>query len=278
MRFITAVEDHINTDTVIIGVPYDGTSCGRKGADSAPNKIRSASGLIETYSPYQNRDLTEFKIADGGDMDIPRSNPLELIEKQAKAIFKEKAVPIFFGGEHSITIPIIKAAAERYPDLHVLVLDAHADLRDEWLGGRYSHACTVRRIAELIGWDRIKQFGVRSGTKEEFETASKFSLFVKFTPEAIKEAVKHLRGKPVYLSLDIDVFDPSLAPGTGTPEPGGISYPQFLEFLNVITDLNIIGGDIVEVCPPLDSNGITAVLAASCAREIILKLQVTSYK
>jgi agmatinase len=270
--FLSAGRRILHPDIVILGLPYDATSTGRKGADLAPNAIRIASDLIETYSPYLNRDLEDLKISDLGDMKLLSENVLEYIRKSALDCFQSHSKPVFLGGEHSITIPLVEAAKKVYPDLILMVLDAHADLREEYLNSKFNHACTIKRIAEIAGWNSLKLLGVRSGTRQEFTLMQKHSLRVSLLDHSLSSLIDFLKDKPVYLSLDIDVFDPSIVPGTGTPEPGGISYFQFLELCQRLKDLNLVGVDITELSPSLDPTGNSAVIAASCIRELMLLL------
>ena len=272
VMFLSAGREYAAADIVLQGVPFDGTSCGRKGADIAPDAIRQASDLIETYSPYQQLDLEDLTIADMADIEIPREEPLAAIEHQADKTFDIGAKPLFFGGEHSVAIPLVKAALKKYPNLFVLILDAHCDLRDIWDETRFSHACVSRRIGEIVGWNKLKVMGARSGTREEFDFGGKLDLFVEFSSDQLSETASKLAGKPLYISLDIDIFDPSIVPGTGTPEPGGINYRQFLDLVQRFQGLNFIAGDIVELCPPADISGVSSVVTASCAREMMLML------
>ncbi|NQS98319.1 MAG: agmatinase [candidate division Zixibacteria bacterium] len=269
-KFLTASQTIENPDINIIGIPFDDNSTGRRGSDSAPEAIRLASDLIETYSPFLKRDLEDLKLKDCGNIEIPDDFPLETIQNIARQYFQAEDRMAFLGGNHSVSIPLVKAARMIYPNLCVLILDAHCDLRDEYEGSRFSHACAARRIAEIVGWGSLKIFGARSGTKEEFNLLNEHNLRVASFEESLVEMTEFLTDMPVYISLDMDVFDPSLAPGVGTPEPGGISYFHFLDLCQRLVGINMVGFDIVELCPPVDPAGISAVTAASCARELML--------
>jgi len=259
-----------NPDVTILGLPYDQHKSGRGGADKAPDAIRIASDLIETYSPYLNRDLENLKILDKGDLDINGNFPLQKIQAAARGLFQSGSLPVFIGGNHSVSLPIVQAAKTVFPDLHILILDAHADLREEYLGSRENHACVTRRIAETVGFDRLKLFGVRSGLAEEFRLIGQHELRVALFEEEIDRLCRFLEKKPVYLSLDLDVFDPGIFPAAPTPEPGGITYNLFLELCQRLNGQAFVGFDVVEYSPELDYSGISAVLAASCIRELIL--------
>ena len=254
----------------IVGIPINEFTSGRKGADQAPRHIRLASHLIETYSPYLNLDLEDFELKDSGDLRLSPDFPLESIQNEVRSRFQSGVKPAFFGGDHSISVPIVKAAQMVHPELKVLILDAHCDLRDQYQGSKFNHACAARRIAENIGWENLKLLAPRSGTKEEFVLIQEHNLRVNLFEESLNELRAFLIDKPVYISLDLDVFDPSLVPGVSAPEPGGISYFHFLDLCQRLKEVNIIGFDIVELCPPQDPAGISALLAASCARELIL--------
>lgn len=269
-RFLSASSKSGSPHIVIMGVPFDGTSSGRKGADQAPDRIRIASDLLETYSPHLDADLEDFSITDLGDMEIPAESPFEAIDKAARELFRSGSKPVFIGGEHSISPALVKAAVESHPGLHLIVFDAHTDLRKEYQGSRFSHACASRRMAEIVGWDNIRLVGVRSGTRREFEEARSRSILLDAGYQELMPLAMEIGERPVYISFDIDVFDPSLVPGTGTPEPGGIEYVDFIDCVQELLGINLVGFDIVELCPPMDPAGTSAVFAASVIRELML--------
>ncbi|NIV15467.1 MAG: agmatinase, partial [Aliifodinibius sp.] len=224
---------------VLIGAGYDGTSTYRPGSRFAPIAIRSETLYSqENYSPYFQRDLTEKAIHDAGDIELPFGNKrkaLELIKQATELIFEVDKKPCVIGGEHLITLPVVEAAIGKYPDLHILQIDAHLDLMDELFGDRLSHGTTLRRIGELLTKNsHIYQVGIRSGSKEEFEFAEKHTKLFPFSTGQFIQHVTELKGKPIYLTLDLDVFDPSLLPGTGTPEAGGIFFQDYLELLKAV--------------------------------------------
>jgi len=263
-----------NSDTVIFGVPFDGTTSFRPGARFGPAAIRNESFGIETFSPYCNRDLEDFKIADMGDLELPFGNTervLAEIENTADEIFLLNKRPVMLGGEHLASLGAIRAAKRHYGDLVILHFDAHADLRSDYMGERLSHATVMRRVYELVGDGQIYQFGIRSGERAEFEFAAEHTIMERFTVKTVSDVVKNLRS-PVYLSIDLDVLDSSVLPGTGTPEAGGISFLEFAEAINALKGLNIVGADIVELAPHYDQSGASTAVACKILRELLLIL------
>jgi len=260
---------------VVFGAPYDGTCSFRPGARFAPKAMRSDSYALETYSPYQHKDLADCLIFDSGDLELPFGNPepaLQMIEQRAAAILAEGKLPVAIGGEHLITLGLLRAAYARYPDLCVLHFDAHADLRDSYLGEQLSHATVLRRAWDMLGDGRLWQFGIRSGERAEFLWAREHTCLHKFDFSALDKAIEQLRGKPIYFTLDLDVLDPGILPGTGAPEAGGVNFAALLEAILKISALNIIGCDMVELCPSLDSSGSSTALALKLLRELLLSL------
>ncbi|MDI3327785.1 MAG: agmatinase [Alicyclobacillaceae bacterium] len=272
--FIGAAANYSEASAVIYGMPMDWTVSFRPGARLGPRRIREASAGLEEYSPYLDRHLGEIRFYDAGDIPLPFGNPvrsLERIREVAGRILDDGKIPIGLGGEHLVTWGPVRAAAERYPDLAVLHLDAHADLREEYEGEEYSHASVMRRIVELLGGDRVWQFGIRSGTREEFRFARATTRFYPFEVlPGLGEAVEALRGRPVYVTVDIDVVDPAFAPGTGTAEPGGISSAELFRAVHQLRGLRVVGFDLVEVAPNLDPTEQTSILAAKVIREVLL--------
>ena len=268
--FLAASKDIENPDFTIVGVPYGQDYSGRGGAENGPDAIREGSALIETYSPYLNGDLGSYRIKDQGNLELPEKFPLQYIQSEARTFFQADTIPVFLGGNHAVTVPLVKAAHTVFPDLHVLILDAHADLRDEYRDSKDNHRCTARRISEAIGIERIRIFGVRSGSMEEFKLVHEKDLRIGLFEEDLDKMMRFLEKKPVYLSLDLDVFDPSIMPGTGTPEPGGITYNVFLEICRRLKQTAFAGFDVTELSPGLDASGASSVLAASCVRELMI--------
>ena len=264
-------------DIVLFGAPYDSTTSFRPGTRFAGSSIRNDSYGLETYSPYQDRDLGEGKIADLGDLELAIGSSekvLAQIEETAEEILRDGKLPFMIGGEHLVTLGSVRAAVKHYPDLHILHFDAHTDLREDYLGVKLSHACVIRRCWEVLGDGRIHQFGIRSGEKAEFEWArSGHTDFHPFSLEGLEDTIQTLKGKNVYFTLDLDVLDPSVFPGTGTPEPGGISFLELMRgTVRVCRELNLVGCDVNELCPPCDPTGASTAVACKIIREMLLGL------
>jgi len=260
---------------VIFGAPFDSTTSFRPGTRFASKTMRSESFGIETYSPYQDKDLEDTSIFDGGDLELCFGNSqraLEQIEEFTAMVLDAGKLPCMIGGEHLVTLGAVRAAAKRYPDLHILHFDAHADLRDDYLGEKFSHATVMRRIWELTGDHKLFQFGIRSGERSEFTWAKEHTCINKFNFNGLEQAVVRLQGKPVYLSIDLDVLDPSAFPGTGTPEAGGVSFNELLNAVLTVSGLNIVGCDMNELSPIYDQSGASTALACKMLRELLLCL------
>jgi len=274
-RFMGSTENYEDSKIVMVGVPMDFTCSFRPGTRFGPQKIREVSIGIEEYSIYMDKSLDDYAYFDSGDLDLPFGNverSLEIIGQAAKEIIDDNRFPLFIGGEHLISVPVIKEVYNKYGDeLIVLHFDAHADLREGYLGCSNSHASAVRRLIDFMPGKNIYQFGIRSGTKEEFEYAkANTNMYTIEVLEPLKKVVGQFKGRPIHLTLDIDVVDPAYANGTGTPEPGGISSKELIQALKVIKDLNIVGFDIVEVSPHYDQSDRTALLAAKVIRDMIM--------
>ncbi|MEO2117851.1 MAG: agmatinase [Methanocaldococcus sp.] len=274
-KFIMSDGSYEEAEGVIYSIPYDGTTSFKPGAREGGNAIRTASWGLETYSPILDRDLSEVKYYDLKDLDLYGSqiDIFNTIHSVSREILKDNKKIIVFGGEHSITYPIIKAVKDIYDDFIVIQFDAHCDLRDEYLGNELSHACVMRRVYELT--KDIFQFGIRSGDKDEWDFAKKNNIYLKMDlmDEDDLEYIKGLN-KPIYITIDIDVLDPAYAPGTGTPEPCGFTTKELFKSLYLLEDVKdkIIGFDIVEVSPIYDIANITAITAAKIARELMLMI------
>jgi len=272
-HFISANASFGESTAIILGCPFDGTASFRPGARFGPSAIRRASWGIETYSPYLDRELEQIRIHDMGDLELPlgeKRRALPLIRKAAREILGEKKFPIFLGGEHLITLPIIEEVLRVHPDLHLLQFDAHTDLREDYLGESLSHSTVMRKVVDLLGKGRLRQIGVRSGTKEEFALARKMKSIVPFEARSIRKMMAGLRKRPVYVSFDLDVIDPSILPGVGTPEPGGITFQEFISLLKELQPLHVVGFDIVELTPDYDPTQVSSVTASVILREMIL--------
>ena len=276
MDFIGANSSYADADIVLFGAPYDSTTSFRPGTRFGPAAIRSESFGIETYSPYQDRDLEDIRVHDAGDLELPFGTPdraLEMIEAQAAAILSDGKIPFLLGGEHLVTLGSVRAAAKRFPDLRIIHFDAHADLREDYLGVRLSHACVIRRCHDLLGDGRIWQFGIRSGTREEF--AFMRAGHVVTEPFSLKTlpSLAFPGDAPVYLTVDLDVLDPSEFPGTGTQEAGGLKFAELLSALcEILSRFNVVALDNVELSPPIDPTGRSTALACKLLREELLAM------
>ena len=277
MNFIGADSTFADARVVLFGAPYDSTTSFRPGTRFGPAAMRSESFGIETYSPYQDRDLEELQIHDAGDLELPFGAPdqaLAQIEAEAGRILDAGKIPFLLGGEHLVTLGAVRAAVKRHPKLCILHFDAHADLREDYLGVKLSHARVMRRCHELVGDGRIWQFGIRSGTREEFA----FMRAGRVTTEPFTLDTLHNlelpAGTPVYLTVDLDVIDPSEFPGTGTQEAGGVGFVALLAALrDILGRFNVVALDNVELSPPLDHTGRSTALACKLLREELLSLK-----
>lgn len=271
--FISAKASFEEGKIVILGCPYDGSASFRPGARFGPSAIRKASWGIETFSPYFRRDLTQLSIHDMGDLELPlgeKKIAFDLIQKALRKILSKNKFPILLGGDHLITLPILEEILQVYPNLHLLQLDAHTDLRGDYLGETLSHSTVMRRIVDRLGKGRLFQIGIRSGTEEEFKMAKKIGSMISLDNNSLRSLVRRLGARPVYITLDLDLFDPSLLPGVGTPEPGGLTFQAFISLLKVLNSLHVIGFDIVELTPDYDPTQISSVTASVILREMIL--------
>ena len=262
---------------VLYGAPFDSTTSFRPGARFGPSAIRHESFGLETYSPYQDKDLMDIRVFDSGDLELCfGSSELTLsdIENRTKEILKAAKLPVLLGGEHLVTLAAVRAVFHEYPDLHIIHFDAHADLRDDYLGTKLSHACVLRRCHELLGDNRIHQFCIRSGEREEFQFAAQHTDFHPFTFDGLKETVQELKEKkvPVYFTIDLDCLDPSAFPGTGTPEAGGVSFLELLDAIRTVAQANIVGADLNELAPMLDVSGVSTATACKVLRELLLAI------
>ena len=264
-------------EIVLFGAPFDSTTSFRPGARFGSAAMRHESFGLETWSPYQEQDLTDYPVFDSGDLELCfGSAELALADVQLRAeeILKAGKLPLLLGGEHLVTLGALRAAAERYPKLHVIHFDAHADLRDDYLGAKLSHACVIRRCHELLGDGRIHQFCIRSGDREEFRFAKGHTELHTFGFDGLEVLCDGLAraGTPVYLTIDLDCLDPACFPGTGTPEAGGVSFPQLLQAILTVAKTNVVAADLVELAPGLDPSGVSTATACKVLRELLLAL------
>lgn len=271
--FIGCDSDYAESRIAIFGAPFDSTTSYRPGARFASSAMRNESYGIETYSPYQDKDLLDAEIFDCGDLELCFGSPesaLNDIEKMTENIISDGKLPIMIGGEHLVTLGAVRAAVKKYPDLRIVHFDAHADLRDDYLGQKLSHACVMRRCHELLGDGKIFQFGIRSGDREEFLWGREHVYTNRFDFSGIERIKEKTGDRPVYFTLDLDVLDPSCFCGTGTPEAGGVSYNELIKAIEKVSELNVIGLDINELSPTLDQSGASTELACKLLREILL--------
>ena len=260
-----------NSEWIMIGVPFDGTCSFRPGTRFAPEQIRVASRGIETYSPYFNKDLEDISFYDAGELDLPFGNTqrvLDMVYDAAREVLAAGKKYFGIGGEHLVSYPAIKAYYEKYSDLYVVHFDAHTDLRDEYFGEPLSHSTVIKKVAYLIGFDNLSQIGIRSGEAYEFELMKKHNTLVK-SAEDFRDILSGIKGRPVFITLDLDVLDPSVLPGTGTPEVGGFSFCELMSYFKVLADSNIVGMDMLELSPFLDTSANSTVAAAKVAREML---------
>ncbi len=274
IQFLGSLAGVDEASCLLLGAPFDGTTSFMPGTRLGPNRIREASDGLETYSPLLDRSLEEVALADLGDVALPFGNvteALERIEASCRQAVVSKKGLVVVGGEHLISLPVIRACHHVYKELAVVQLDAHADLRDHYEGEEDSHATVMRRAGEVVGPDSIYQLGIRSGTRAEYAYGRAFSgVFTDNIPAGIDKALADLGDRPVYVTIDIDVVDPGYAPGTGTPEPGGVRPQELFDALQRLAELNVVAFDVVEVNPLVDPTWITPMLGAKVVREGIL--------
>ncbi|MCT4509545.1 MAG: agmatinase [Tepidibacter sp.] len=271
--FLGFDNEYEESNLVLFGSPFDGTTSFRPGTRFASNVMRSESYGLETYSPYLDKDLEDVKAFDAGDLEFPFGNTQKVLDEIydfTSNILKDGKTPIMIGGEHLVSLPSIKAAYEKYNDMYLIHFDAHTDLRDDYLGEKLSHASVIRRCWDFMGDNKIYQFGIRSGEKTEFEWAKEHTNLTKFSCKGLKEAVEKIGDKPVYITIDLDILDPSIFSGTGTPEPGGITFNEMIEAIKTMEPLNIVGADIVELAPQYDTSGVSNAVACKILREMSL--------
>ena len=273
--FIGCDNEYDDSKIVIFGAPFDSTTSYRPGTRFASRTMRAESYGLETYSPYQNLDLEDYAVFDAGDPELCFGDAelaLNDITDITRTILNDGKLPMMIGGEHLVTLGAVRAVAEKYPDLHIIHFDAHADLRDDYLGAKLSHASVLHRCWDIVGDGKIFQFGIRSGDRSEFEWGKNHVTTHLFDFETLDEVIEQLGDTPVYFTLDLDVLDPSIFPGTGTPEAGGATFKELLEAVLKLGKQNIVGTDINELSPPLDTSGASTAVALKIWREWTLCL------
>lgn len=274
--FIACDSEYEDADIVLFGAGFDSTTSFRPGTRFGPSAIRNESFGIETYSPYQDKDMTDYRFFDSGDIDIVFGGvrrTIADIAMRTDMILTDGKLPFMIGGEHLVTLGSVMAVKEKNDDLYIIHFDAHADLRDDYLGQQLSHACVLRRCHELVGDGHIFQFGIRSGDREEFRFAAEHTEMHKFDFGGLEKTVEKLKGKKVYFTLDLDVLDPSVFPGTGTPEAGGVSFEELRKAASLVCgSLDIVGCDVCELSPVYDQSGVSTATACKIIREMLLAL------
>ena len=275
--FIGCDSGYEESGIILFGATFDSTTSFRPGARFGSAAIRHESFGIEPYSPYQDKDLMDRKVFDCGDLELcfgSAESALFDIENQTRMILDDGKLPLMIGGEHLVTLGAVRAVAAKYPDLQIIHFDAHADLRDDYLGVKLSHACVLRRCHDIIGDGKIHQFCIRSGDREEFVFAREHTDMHKFNFDGLGEVCEELAAKktPVYFTIDLDCIDPSLFCGTGTPEAGGVNFNELLSAILMVSKTNIVGADINELAPMLDNSGASTAVACKVLRELILSI------
>jgi agmatinase len=271
--FISCSASYVEASAVIFGAPFDSTTTFRPGARFAPAAIRNESEGIETYSPYQKLDLEDFRIFDAGDLELPFGNAaraVDAIESFTRKISEDGKMPCMIGGEHLATLGAVRALSSKHKDIHVVHFDAHADMRDDYMGEKLSHATVMRRVWDILGDGRIYQFGVRSGGKDELDWSQERVEREFFSVSKLKETIEKIGQNPVYITVDLDVLDPSQFPGTGTPEAGGIFFGELLNSLLSAKALRVKGFDICELSPHYDQSGASTALSCKILREMLI--------
>ena len=262
--------------TMLFGAPFDSTTSYRPGTRFGSGAIRRESYGVESYSPYQDRDLMDAHVVDLGDLELcfgDVNKALDRIQQRTKHILEAGKRPFMLGGEHLVTLGAFRAVVQQYPQVHIIHFDAHADLRQDYLGAPLSHACVLRRCWELAGDGKIFQFGIRSGDRKEFAWGRDHVTTRRFSFEGLEETLESLRGKPVYFTVDLDVLDPSVFPGTGTPEPGGVSFEELRKAVTLVCSRgNVVACDVNELSPHYDQSGVSTMAAGKIVREMLLAL------
>lgn len=275
--FIGCDAEYAESEIVLFGAPFDSTTSFRPGARFGSGAIRHESFGLETFSPYQEADLCDYRVFDSGDLELcfgDAKRALQDIEEHADRILTDGKIPLMLGGEHLVTLGAVRAALKKYPDLHIIHFDAHADLREDYLGMSLSHACVLRRCHELVGDGRIHQFCIRSGERSEFDFAKAHTDMHRFDFSGLTELIEQLKEKqtPVYFTIDLDCLDPSIFPGTGTPEAGGVTFKELLAAIMVVADCNVVAADVNELAPMLDVSGASTAVACKVVRELLLAI------
>lgn len=278
--FLECNYSYDEADIVLFGAPYDSTTSYRAGTREASRAMRGESIYgMESYSPYQDKDLSEIKVCDDGDLELAFGNSeraMKDISQYVAKVIKDSKIPVMIGGEHLVSLGAMQAIYNKYKSINIIHFDAHIDVKDDILGEKLSHGTVMRRIWDIVGDNRIHQFGIRSGMREEFEWAKDRMFTNKFNLNYLDSVIQPIGDKPVYVTIDLDVFDPSIMSGTGTPEAGGLLFKEMLDAILKISSLNVVGYDIVELCPHLDQSRASTVTACNLVREVLLSINKKS--
>lgn len=263
-------EDYKTSDIIMLGMPFDGTVSYRPGSRFAPEQIRLASWGLEEYSPYFDKHLEDCNFHDAGDLEFPLGNTeksLEVIKKNVEEIYRDGKKVFGIGGEHLVTLPEIQAVSKYVDNLAIVHFDAHTDLREEYLGEPLSHSAVIRHSAEIVGFENLKQIGIRSGMKEEFELMKKYGTLIHEHSE-----LDCFKNKNIFVTVDLDVLDTSIMSGTGTPEVGGMNFNQLVDWFKYLSNFNIVGADVVELAPDYDTSGASTAVATKVIRELLMAM------
>ncbi len=260
--------DYSSSDVIMLGMPFDGTVSYRSGSRFAPEQIRLASWGLEEYSPYFDKDLADVNFHDAGDLEFPLGNTyksLEQICENVEDIYRDGKRVFGIGGEHLVTLPEIKAISKYVDNLAIVHFDAHTDLREEYLGEEMSHSAVIRHCSKIVGAENIKQIGIRSGMKEEWDFMAKNNTLCKKYSD-----LDCIKDKNIFITVDLDCLDTSIMPGTGTPEAGGMTFNDLIGWFKYLKDFNIIGADVVELSPDYDASGASTAVATKVIRELLM--------
>ena len=263
-------KDYKTSNIVMLGMPFDGTVSYRPGSRFAPEQIRLASWGLEEYSPYFDKHLEDCNFHDAGDLEFPLGNTeksLEVIKNNVEEIYRDGKRVFGIGGEHLVTLPEIQAVSKFVDNLEIVHFDAHTDLREEYLREPLSHSAVIRHSAEIVGFENLKQIGIRSGMKEEFELMKKYGTLIHEHSE-----LDCFKNKNIFVTVDLDVLDTSIMPGTGTPEVGGLNFNQLVDWFKYLSNFNIIGADVVELAPDYDASGASTAVATKVIRELLMAM------
>ena len=260
--------DYNLSKIVMLGLPFDGTVSYRPGSRFAPEQIRLASWGLEEYSPVFNKELAEVNFHDAGDLELPLGNTyrsLDIIRQNVENIYEDGKKLFGIGGEHLVTYPEIQAVSKFYDDLAIVHFDAHTDLREEYLGEKMSHSAVIRHCSKIVGPKNIKQIGIRSGMKEEWDFMQMNNTLCKKYSD-----LDGLKNKKIFVTVDLDCLDTSIMPGTGTPEVGGMTFVELMGWFEYLKEFNIIGADVVELAPDYDASGVSTAVATKVIRELLM--------